>query len=96
MSSHPISPLDSAFLTLEVPSTPLQIGAVVELALPDDSTSAHERFDRVRQVIAERIHEIPVLAERVLRPPFDLGIVSGHQGRNLHDYVTLRLEARHF
>ena len=73
MSSHPISPLDSAFLTLEVPSTPLQIGAVVELALPDDSTSAHERFDRVRQVIAERIHEIPVLAERVLRPPFDLG-----------------------
>ena len=73
MRSHPISPLDSAFLTLEVPSTPLQIGAVVELALPENATSAPERFNRVRQVIAERIHEIPVLGERVLRPPFDLG-----------------------
>ena len=69
MRSHPISPLDSAFLTLEVPSTPLQIGAVVELALPENATSAPERFNRVRQVIAERIHEIPVLGERVLRPP---------------------------
>ena len=73
MSSHPISPLDSAFLTLEVPSTPLQIGAVVELNLPLGSATAHERFEQVRRVIEDRIHEIPILGERVLRPPFDLG-----------------------
>jgi diacylglycerol O-acyltransferase len=65
-----LDPLDSAFILLENPGTSMNIGAVVELeALSEDPA---ERFEDVKSVIASRIHEIPVLTQRVVRAPFDM------------------------
>jgi diacylglycerol O-acyltransferase / wax synthase len=66
-----LDPLDSAFILLETPGTSMNIGAVVELE-PDDEADPKERFERIRNNIAARIHEIPVLTQRVVRAPFDM------------------------
>ncbi|MFZ0769351.1 MAG: wax ester/triacylglycerol synthase domain-containing protein, partial [Acidimicrobiales bacterium] len=66
-----LDPLDSAFILLETPGTSMNIGAVVELE-PDDDADPKERFERIRDNIAARIHEIPVLTQRVVRAPFDM------------------------
>lgn len=66
-----LDPLDSAFILLETPGTSMNIGAVVELD-PDDVGDPRERFDTIRRNIADRIHEIPVLTQRVVRAPFDM------------------------
>ncbi|MFY9783790.1 MAG: wax ester/triacylglycerol synthase family O-acyltransferase [Acidimicrobiales bacterium] len=66
-----LDPLDSAFILLETPGTSMNIGAVVELE-PDDDADPKVRFERIRDNIAARIHEIPVLTQRVVRAPFDM------------------------
>jgi WS/DGAT/MGAT family acyltransferase len=66
-----LNPLDSAFLLLETPGTAMNIGAVIELDVNDVPDPA-ERFALIRQTIAERVHEIPVLSQRVVRAPFDM------------------------
>jgi diacylglycerol O-acyltransferase / wax synthase len=71
MSYRAVDPLDSAFITLEVPSAPLHIGVIIELEVHDD-LDARERFDVIKANIAARVHEIPVLTQRILRTPFDL------------------------
>jgi WS/DGAT/MGAT family acyltransferase len=71
MNWRALDPLDSAFITLEVPSTPLHIGAIIELETNDDLTP-NERFEMIRANIASRIHEIPSLTKRVIRAPLDL------------------------
>jgi WS/DGAT/MGAT family acyltransferase len=71
MSYENLSPLDSAFVTLEVPSAPLHIGAIIELEVNDDR-DPRERFEAIKQNVADRLHEIPVLTKRILRTPFDL------------------------
>jgi diacylglycerol O-acyltransferase / wax synthase len=66
-----LDPLDSAFILLEVPGSAMNIGAVIELdfgAVSDPS----ERFELIRNNVAARLHEIPVLTQRVIRAPFDL------------------------
>jgi WS/DGAT/MGAT family acyltransferase len=66
-----LDPLDSAFILLENPGTSMNIGAVVELGAGEPH-DPEERFARIKSNIASRIHEIPVLAQRVVRAPFDM------------------------
>ena len=72
MSYKVLDPLDSAFVTLEVPGAPLHIGVIIEMDVPDDGLDSKQRFEVLRANIAARLHEIPVLTKRVLRTPFDL------------------------
>jgi WS/DGAT/MGAT family acyltransferase len=66
-----LDPLDSAFILLETPGTSMNIGAVVLLAA-DKVKDPQKRFANIRRVIEDRIHEIPVLTQRVVRAPFDM------------------------
>jgi diacylglycerol O-acyltransferase len=65
-----LDPLDSAFILLENPGTSMNIGAVVELEARTEDPA--ERFEDLKSVIAARVHEIPVLTQRVVRAPFDM------------------------
>src|SRR5579863_3222253 len=66
-----LDPLDSAFVLLEVPGSAMNIGAVIELDFGDVADPT-ERFALIRKNVADRLHEIPVLTQRVIRAPFDL------------------------
>jgi diacylglycerol O-acyltransferase len=66
-----LDPLDSAFVLLEVPGSAMNIGAVIELDFGDVADPT-ERFELIRQNVADRLHEIPVLTQRLVRAPFDL------------------------
>ena len=66
-----LDPLDSAFILLEVPGSAMNIGAVIELDF-GDIADPKERYELIRQNIAARIHEIPVLSQRIVRAPFDM------------------------
>jgi WS/DGAT/MGAT family acyltransferase len=66
-----LGPLDSAFVLLEVPGSAMNIGAVIELDFGDVADPT-ERYELIRKNIADRLHEIPVLTQRVIRAPFDL------------------------
>ena len=66
-----LGPLDSAFVLLEVPGSAMNIGAVIELDFGDVADPT-ERFELIRNNVADRLHEIPVLTQRVIRAPFDL------------------------
>jgi diacylglycerol O-acyltransferase / wax synthase len=65
-----LDPLDSAFILLENPGTSMNIGAVVELEAREEDPAA--RFEDLKSTIAARLHEIPVLTQRVVRAPFDM------------------------
>jgi WS/DGAT/MGAT family acyltransferase len=65
-----LDPLDSAFILLENPGTSMNIGAVIELESRSEDPA--DRFEDLKSVIAARIHEIPVLTQRVVRAPFDM------------------------
>jgi diacylglycerol O-acyltransferase len=65
-----LDPLDSAFILLENPGTSMNIGAIVELEARSEDPTA--RFEDLKSNIAARIHEIPVLTQRVVRAPFDM------------------------
>ncbi len=65
-----LDPLDSAFILLENPGTSMNIGAVIELEPREEDPAT--RFEEIKSVIAERVHEIPVLTQRVVRAPFDM------------------------
>ena len=71
MSFQPLDPLDSAFVTLELPGAPLHIGAVLEFEA-DDGLTPGERFAEMKKNVVARLHEIPVLTRRVVRAPLDL------------------------
>jgi len=66
-----LDPLDSAFILLETPGTAMNIGAIIELEA-GDVADPKERFELIRTNIAARLHEIPVLTQRVVRAPFDM------------------------
>jgi hypothetical protein len=66
-----LGPLDSAFVLLEVPGSAMNIGAVIELDF-GDVADPKERFELIRRNIADRLHEIPVLTQRIVRAPFDI------------------------
>jgi diacylglycerol O-acyltransferase len=66
-----LDPLDSAFVLLEVSGSAMNIGAVIELDFGETSDPT-ERFNRIRQNISDRLHEIPVLTQRIVRAPLDI------------------------
>jgi diacylglycerol O-acyltransferase / wax synthase len=66
-----LDPLDSAFILLENPGTSMNIGAIIELG-SGEPHEPEERFALIKANIAARIHEIPVLSQRVVRAPFDM------------------------
>jgi diacylglycerol O-acyltransferase len=66
-----LGPLDSAFVLLEVPGSAMNIGAVIELDF-GDVADPKERFELIRRNVADRLHEIPVLTQRIVRAPFDI------------------------
>jgi WS/DGAT/MGAT family acyltransferase len=49
----------------------MNIGAVIELDF-GDVADPKERFELIRRNVAERLHEIPVLTQRIVRAPFDI------------------------
>jgi WS/DGAT/MGAT family acyltransferase len=66
-----LDPLDSAFVLLEVAGSAMNIGAVIELG-PGQPKDPAERFELIRANIADRIHEIPIFTQRIVRAPFDM------------------------
>lgn len=66
-----LDPLDSAFILLETPGTSMNIGAVIELEV-GGAEDPEKRFAELRDHVASRLHEIPVLSQRVVRAPFDM------------------------
>jgi WS/DGAT/MGAT family acyltransferase len=70
-----LSGMDAAFLALETATMHLHVGAVMVFdpstgEAGDDVPSLH--FDRLRAVVAERIHLVPPLRRRVVRVPFGI------------------------
>ena len=69
LQDHPslqeMSGLDAAFLYLETPSTPMHVGG---LSILDGSLT----FDGFRELMADRIHLVPVLTRRLVDVPFGL------------------------
>jgi WS/DGAT/MGAT family acyltransferase len=49
----------------------MNIGAIIELDF-GDVADPKERFELIRRNIADRLHEIPVLTQRIVRAPFDI------------------------
>jgi len=66
-----LDPLDSAFILLEVPGSAMNIGAVIELDFGQVS-DPKDRYELIRKNIEDRLHEIPVLTQRIVRAPFDI------------------------
>jgi WS/DGAT/MGAT family acyltransferase len=66
-----LNPLDSSFLLLETAGTSMNIGAVIELEADSDE-DPQRRFELIRGNIADRLGEIPVFRQRVVRAPFDM------------------------
>jgi diacylglycerol O-acyltransferase len=67
--------LDAAFLSLETPTTPLHVGAVLVLDPPEGARSLFSpssRFSQIRRVIAQRVHLVGPFRQRALRVPFGL------------------------
>jgi diacylglycerol O-acyltransferase / wax synthase len=68
-----LSGLDAGFLAMETATMRLHVSAVMvfepESAPPDGPTLP---FERVRQVVAERLHLVPPLRRRAVRVPFGL------------------------
>lgn len=92
MSYEPLSPLDSAFVTLEVPGAPLHIGVILELEIPDDGLDSRTRFENLKSNVAARLHEIPVLRKRILRTPFDLAwpVFADDPDFDINDHIIRR------
>ena len=84
-----LDPLDSAFLLLETPGTAMNIGAVIELDF-GDVADPRERFELIRANVASRLHEIPVLTQRVVRAPLDMTwpILIHDEKFDLHRHVV--------
>jgi diacylglycerol O-acyltransferase / wax synthase len=73
MTPEVLDPLDSAFITLESRGAPLHIAAVLELDHPAEGpVDPITTFEEIKSLVAARLHEIPKLAKRILRVPFDL------------------------
>lgn len=71
-----MSGLDAAFLALETPTTHMCVSVLIVLELPEGADGAQApgaHFDRIRQVVSDRLHLVPGLRRRALHVPFGLG-----------------------
>ena len=64
--------LDGAFLAMETPTMHMHMAAVLVLEPPEHARGEPTalQVDRVRQMVEERLHLVPLLRRRVLRVPF--------------------------
>ena len=62
-----LGPLDAAFLHVETPTRHMHVGALVVLDRPDGSEPV--TVDRLRRLVASRLHVFPRFRQRVLMPP---------------------------
>jgi diacylglycerol O-acyltransferase len=72
---QPLEGLDAAFLSLETPTTPLHVGAVMILDPPEGARSLFSpasRYAQIRRVIAQRLHLVAPFRQRAIRVPFGL------------------------
>jgi WS/DGAT/MGAT family acyltransferase len=72
---QPLEGLDAAFLSLETPTTPLHVGAVLVLDPPEGARSlfsSSTRYAQIRRVIAQRLHLVGPLRQRAFRVPLGL------------------------
>jgi len=72
---QPLEGLDAAFLSLETPTTPLHVGAVLVLDPPEGARSLFSpstRYAQIRRVIAQRLHLVGPLRQRAFRVPLGL------------------------
>jgi len=69
-----LSGVDAAFLAMETATMHLHVAAVmvVDPSAPDAAGHGSPIFDRVRAVVDERIHLVPLLRKKVVRVPFGL------------------------
>jgi WS/DGAT/MGAT family acyltransferase len=69
-----LSGMDAAFLAMETATMHLHVAAVlvVDPSACDVDGLGAQHFDRVRRVVEERIHLVPLLRKRVVRVPFGL------------------------
>ena len=66
--------LDAAFLAMETPTMHMHMAAVLVLEPPEHAAGEPPavQADRLRSVVEERLHLVPLLRRRVLRVPFGL------------------------
>ena len=72
---QPLEGLDAAFLSLETPTTPLHVGAVLVLDPPEGARSLFcpsTRYAQIRRVIAQRLSLVEPLRQRAVRVPLGL------------------------
>jgi diacylglycerol O-acyltransferase / wax synthase len=74
VSRQHLEGLDSVFVTMDAPNTPLHVGVLLELE-PDESTTLDPslRFEEIQTTIIKRLGSLPELHRRFVRVPFDLG-----------------------
>jgi len=65
-----LSGLDSAFLHLETPETPMHVGSLHLVRVPARQRAAY--IERVRSHVAGRLHLVPVFTRRIASLPFDV------------------------
>ncbi len=59
--------MDAAFLSLETPTTPMHVGAIVVLSPPEGTRSLFSpstRYAQIRRVIAQRLHMVAPMRQR--------------------------------
>lgn len=66
----PLSGLDSAFLYLETPETPMHVGSLHLYEVPARGRATY--FERAKKHIADRLHLVPVFTRRIATLPFDV------------------------
>jgi diacylglycerol O-acyltransferase len=67
--------MDAVFLSLETPTTPMHVGAIVVLEPPEGTRSLFSpttRYAQIRRVIAQRLHLVKPMRQRAIRVPFGL------------------------
>jgi diacylglycerol O-acyltransferase len=70
-----LSGLDAAFLALETPAMHMHMVGVLVLEPPEHARGLPPavQFERMRQVVGERLHLVPLLRRRVVTVPFGVG-----------------------
>lgn len=63
---NPLSGLDSSFLFLETPHQPMHVGSVLVF-------EGTIQFDDFRSIMADRVHMVPRMQERLVTVPFGIG-----------------------
>ncbi|HEX4944356.1 MAG TPA: wax ester/triacylglycerol synthase family O-acyltransferase [Usitatibacteraceae bacterium] len=66
----PLSGLDTAFLCLETPETPMHVGSLHLYRVQSRSRAGY--FERAKKHIASRLHLAPVFTRRIASLPFDI------------------------